>query len=261
VKLTFTREDDLQHSFFHTASVERLEAGLDSGGKAVAWLHRTVAPTIAVIFAPDPKHEAPFELAMGAVDTPFAIPNLKVENPEATAHTRIGWFRSVSNIPHAFAIQSFVAELAAELGRDPKDYLLELIGPDRLIDAAAMSDGWLYGEDPKRYPFDTGRLRRVTEKAASEAGWGRKLPQGHGLGIAAHRSFVSYTAVVVEAAIGPKGELTIPRVDIASMRRRRQSRSRAGATRRRRRAGRQPGDAGRDQLQERPRPTDEFRRL
>jgi isoquinoline 1-oxidoreductase beta subunit len=152
---------------------------------------------------------------MGAVDTPFAIPNLKVENPEATAHTRIGWFRSVSNIPHAFAIQSFVAELAAASGRDPKDYLLELIGPDRLIDAAAMSDGWLYGEDPKRYPFDTGRLRRVTEKAASEAGWGRKLPQGHGLGIAAHRSFVSYTAVVVEAAIGPKGELTIPRVDIA----------------------------------------------
>jgi isoquinoline 1-oxidoreductase beta subunit len=215
VKLTFTREDDLQHSFFHTASVERLEAGLDSGGKAVAWLHRTVAPTIAAIFAPDPKHEAPFELAMGAVDTPFAIPNLKVENPEATAHTRIGWFRSVSNIPHAFAIQSFVAELAAASGRDPKDYLLELIGPDRLIDAAAMSDGWLYGEDPKRYPFDTGRLRRVTEKAASEAGWGRKLPQGHGLGIAAHRSFVSYTAVVVEAAIGPKGELTIPRVDIA----------------------------------------------
>jgi isoquinoline 1-oxidoreductase beta subunit len=90
VKLTFTREDDLQHSFFHTASVERLEAGLDSGGKAVAWLHRTVAPTIAAIFAPDPKHEAPFELAMGAVDTPFAIPNLKVENPEATAHTRSG---------------------------------------------------------------------------------------------------------------------------------------------------------------------------
>ena len=215
VKLTFTREDDLQHSFFHTVSVERLEAGLDGSGKAVAWLHRTAAPTIAAIFAPGANHEAPFELAMGAVDTPFAIPNLRVENPEAAAHTRVGWFRSVSNIPHAFAIQSFVAELAASLGRDPKDYLLELIGPPRLIDAGAMSDAWLYGEDPKRYPFDTGRLRRVVEKAASEAGWGRKLPQGRGLGIAAHRSFVSYTAVVAEVAVGSKGELTIPRVDIA----------------------------------------------
>lgn len=215
VKLTFTREDDLQNGFLHTASVERLEAGVDGAGKPVAWLHRTVAPTIAALFAPDPKHEMALELAMGAVDTPFAIPNLRVENPEAAAHTRVGWFRSVSNIPHAFAIQSFVAELAAAQGRDPKDYLLELIGPDRLIDAAFMSDEWLYGEDPKRYPFDTGRLRQVVEKAAGAAGWGRKLPQGHGLGIAAHRSFVSYTAAVVEVAVGARGELAIPRVDIA----------------------------------------------
>ena len=72
-----------------------------------------MAPTIISIFAPDPKHEDAFELAMGAINMPFAIPNLRIENPPAQAHTRIGWFRSVSNIPHAFAIQSFVAELAA----------------------------------------------------------------------------------------------------------------------------------------------------
>ena len=215
VKLTFTREDDIQHGFFHTASVERLEAGLDGSGKPIAWLHRTVAPTIGSLFAPNARLEGAFELAMGAVDMPFAIPNVRVENPETEAHTRIGWFRSVSNIPHAFAIQSFVGELAAAARRDPKDYLLELIGPDRLIDPASMSDEWVYGEDPKRYPFDTGRLRRVIEKAASEAGWGRKLPRGHGLGIAAHRSFVSHTAVVVEVAIGANGVLSIPRVDIA----------------------------------------------
>ena len=215
VKVTFTREDDIQHSYYHTASVERLEAGLDATGKPVAWLHRTVAPTIQSIFVPKARNEGAFELAMGAVDVPFAIPNIRVENPEAEAHTRIGWFRSVSNIPHAFAVQSFVAELAATARRDTKDYLLELIGPDRLIDPASMRDEFLYGEDPKLYPFDTGRLRRVIEKAASEAGWGRKLPKGRGLGIAAHRSFVSYAAVVVEVAIGPKGELAIPRVDIA----------------------------------------------
>lgn len=215
VKLTFTREDDLRNGYLHTVSVERLEAGLDAAGKPVAWRHRTVAPTIQSLFMPDPRHEGAFELAMGAVDVPFAIPNLRVENPQAPAHTRIGWFRSVSNIPHAFAVQCFVAELAAAAERDPKDYLLELIGPDRLIDPAALSDAWGYGEDPKRYPFDTGRLRRVIEKAAAEAGWGRKLPPGHGLGIAAHRSFVSYAAAVVEVAVAPDGRLTIPRVDIA----------------------------------------------
>ncbi len=211
VKVTFTREDDIQHSYFHTASVERLEAGLDATGKPVAWLHRTVAPTISSIFAPNARNETSFELGMGAVDLPFAIPNIRVENPEAEAHTRIGWLRSVSNIPHAFAIQSFVAELAAAAKRDPKDYLLELLGPDRLINPASMSDEWNYGEDPTQYPFDTGRLRRVIDRAAREAGWGRGLPRGHGLGIAAHRSFVAYTAVVVEVAVGADGAADHPR--------------------------------------------------
>ncbi|WP_247878355.1 molybdopterin cofactor-binding domain-containing protein [Azospirillum sp. TSO22-1] len=215
VKLVFTREDDIRHSFFHTVSVERLEAGLDPAGKPVAWLHRTAAPSITSLFMPDPKQEGAFELGMGVVDLPFAIPNVRAENPQAAAHTRIGWFRSVSNIPHAFAVQSFVAELAAAAGRDPKDYLLELIGPDRLAHGDRWAEVWNYGEDPKLHPFDTGRLRRVIERAAGEAGWGRTLPAGHGLGIAAHRSFVSYAAVVVEAAVGADGALTIPRVDIA----------------------------------------------
>jgi CO/xanthine dehydrogenase Mo-binding subunit len=112
-------------------SVEHLQAGLDSSGKVTAWLHRSVAPSIGSIFGPDPKHELPFEQGMGLVNLPFDIPNLRIENPAADAHVRIGWYRAVSNIPHAFAIQSFVAELAAAAGRDPKDYLLELIGPAR----------------------------------------------------------------------------------------------------------------------------------
>ena len=60
--------------------------------------------------------QQPFELGMGLVDNPFAIPNLRCENGECAAHTRIGWFRSVSNIPHCFAVQSMVAEIAAALG-------------------------------------------------------------------------------------------------------------------------------------------------
>lgn len=215
VKLIFTREDDLQHGFLHTVSVERLEAGLGASGLPTGWLHRTVAPTIQSLFVPNARNEGAFELGMGAVDLPFAIPNIRVENPAAAAHTRIGWFRSVANIQHAFAVQSFVAELAAAAGRDPKDYLLALLGPDRRIDPASLSDGWVYGENPALYPFDTGRLRGVIEAAAAGAGWGRDLPAGHGLGLAAHRSFVSYAAVVVEAAVDAAGNLTIPRVDIA----------------------------------------------
>jgi isoquinoline 1-oxidoreductase beta subunit len=215
VKVVWTREDDLHHDYFHTVSVEHLEAAVDAKGMPVAWLHRTVAPTIISTFNAEAKQEADWELGMGVINVPFAIPNIRIENPEAVAHTRIGWFRSVSNIPHAFAVQSFVAELAAAAGRDPKDYLLEVIGPPRVVSPEMLVDKWNHGESPERYPVDTGRLRRVTETAAREAGWGKTLPKRHGLGIAAHYSFVSYVAAVVEVAVDEKGGVTIPRVDIA----------------------------------------------
>src|SRR5262249_57154292 len=101
---------------------------VDAQGKPVAWLHRSVAPTIISTFNAEAKNEAPFELGMGVINVPFAIPNIRIENPEATAHTRIGWFRSVSNIPHGVAAQSFIPQLAAAARLDPKDYLLEVIG-------------------------------------------------------------------------------------------------------------------------------------
>ncbi|MGH7335194.1 MAG: xanthine dehydrogenase family protein molybdopterin-binding subunit, partial [Candidatus Rokuibacteriota bacterium] len=215
VKVTWTREDDLHHSYFHTVSVEHLEAGVDAQGKPIAWLHRSVAPTLMSTFEKGANHEAALELGMGVINVPFAIPNIRIENPPATAHTRIGWFRSVSNIPHAFAVQSFVAELAAAAGHDPKDFLLDVIGPARVISPQTLGDTWNHGESPERYPVDTGRLRRVVETAAREAGWGRTLPKGRGLGIAAHYSFVTYVAAVVEVAVDDKGVLTIPRVDLA----------------------------------------------
>jgi len=219
VKVIWTREDDLHHDYYHTVSAERIDAGLDGNGKVVAWRHRSVAPTIVSIFKPDPKHESSGELGMGFTDVPFAIANLRCENGEAEAHTRIGWFRSVSNIPHGFAVQSFAAEIAHALGRDPKEVLLELIGPPRIFDPRkSLSPGVEYtnmGDPFETYPIDTARLRRVVELAAEKAEWGRKLPPRHGLGIAVHRSFLSYVASVVEASVDEKGRLTVPRVDTA----------------------------------------------
>jgi isoquinoline 1-oxidoreductase beta subunit len=215
VKVTWTREDDLHNCCYHTVSAERVEAALEAQGKPIAWLHRTVAPTIRSTFAAGARIQTPFELGMTASNMPFVIPNVRIENPEATAHTRIGWFRSVSIIHHAFAVQSFVAELAAAVGRDPRDFLLELIGPARRIDTRTQGDTWNYTESPERYPLDTGRLRRVVEIATREAGWGKPLPKGQGQGVAVAYSFLTYVAAVVEVAVNDKGELAIPRVDMA----------------------------------------------
>ncbi len=215
VKVTWTRDDDLHNSYYHTVSLQHIEAGLDAQGKPVAWLHRTAAPTIMSTFDANAKNQAGFELGMTVINMPFVISNVRIEDPEVPAHTRIGWFRSVSNIPHAFAVQSFVAELAAAAGRDPKDYLLELLGPPRRIDTRKQGDTWNYGESPDLYVVDTGRMRRVIETAAREAGWGKSLPKGRGQGIAVAYTFVSYVASVVEVAVDEKGQLSIPRVDTA----------------------------------------------
>lgn len=215
VKVTWTREDDLAHDFLHTVSVEHLKAGLTADGKVSAWLHRSVAPSLATIFSDKINHEVGAELGMGFVNLPFDIPNLRLENPEADAHCRIGWFRSVSNIPHAFAVQSFVAELAAMVKRDHRDYLLDLIGEPRKIDPRSQQDGWNHGESPERYPVDTGRLRRVIETVTHEAGWGKKFTGRRGQGLAAHYSFLSYVAAVVEAEVDDQGKISVPRVDIA----------------------------------------------
>jgi isoquinoline 1-oxidoreductase subunit beta len=215
VKVQWTREDDVRHGFLHTVSVERIEAGLDKKGKVIAWRHRSAAPSIASTFKANTVHAAPFEIGMGLVDVPFEIANIQCENPEAVAHTRIGWFRSVSNIPHAFAVQSMVGELAHATNRDQKDMLLELIGSPRIIDLSSVKDLWNYGEPYDSYPIDTARLRKVVEVVAEKGGWGRSVPKGHGLGIAVHRSFVSYIATIVEVAVDDKGKFTVPRVDTA----------------------------------------------
>lgn len=217
VKLQWTREDDIRHCFNHAASVEALEAAVDSRGRISGWRHRTVAPTILSTFAPDPGYEFPLEFGLGFIDTPFAIPNMALENGPISAHARIGWFRSVLNVPRAFAIQSFVAELAHELGRDPKDMLLDLIGPARKLDlkSEGIPEGfWNYDAPYDEFPIDTGRLRHVVDLAARQSGWGRTLPNGEGLGIAAHRSFVSYTAAVVHTKIDDDGSIRVPEVHL-----------------------------------------------
>ncbi|ROM29612.1 acylaldehyde oxidase [Pseudomonas protegens] len=215
VRVQWTREDDIHNSYFHTVSAEYLKAGLNKDGLPAAWLHRTVAPSITALFAPGMNHEGAFELGMGFTNMAYAIPNVRLENPEAAAHTRVGWYRSVSNIPHGFAIQSFVDELAHKAGQDPLQYQLKLLGPDRQIDPRTLSEEWNYGESPERYPIDTGRLRTVLETAAKAAGWGRPLPKGRGLGLAVHYSFVTYVAAVIEVEVKDDGTLIVHQADIA----------------------------------------------
>ena len=152
---------------------------------------------------------------MGWSDLPYEIANHRAENGAAEAHVRIGWMRSVANIYHTFAHGSFTDELAHKAGKDPKDYLLSLIGEGKILDLEGV-DYPNMGAPIDEYPPDTARLRNVIELVAEKSGWGtRKLPRGHALGISAHRSFLTYVATVVEVAVDSAGKISIPRVDTA----------------------------------------------
>ena len=216
VRVIWTREDEIQNGYYHAASAQHIKAGVIND-KVVAWRQGVAFPSILGLWVPDQKIGFNIEHGLGYVDMPYnAIPNIRMENGDADIHTRVGWYRSVNNIQHAFAMNSFVHELAHTLGKDPVQFQLDLIGPPAIIDLSAegVSDYWNYGDPIDVYPVDTGRLGNVLRKAAAISGWGkRQFPKGHGLGLAVHRSFLSYIATAVHVAVAEDGTYTIPRID------------------------------------------------
>jgi isoquinoline 1-oxidoreductase beta subunit len=213
VKVVWTREDDIKFDYYNAVAAMYMKAAVDSKGRPVAWLQRSVFPPITSIFDVNAVYGDPGHLQQGWTDMPYDIPNLRIENGAAKAHVRIGWLRSVANIYHAFAVQTFTDELAQRAKRDPADYLLDLIGDSRTLNFSGV-DYPNYGAAYDAYPWETGRLRRVAEMVVEKSGWGkRKLGKGAGMGIAAHRSFLTYVATVVEVEVNDQGDIRIPRVD------------------------------------------------
>jgi len=215
VKVVWTREDDIKFDYYNAVAAMYLKASLGADGRPTAWLQRSVFPPITSIFDVNAVYGDTPHLQQGWTDMPYDLQNFRIENGPAKAHVRIGWLRSVANIYHAFGVQCFTDELAHAAGRDSLDYLLDLIGQPRIIDFKGV-DYPNYGASFASYPWDTGRLRRVTEIVAEKSGWGkRKLTKGSGVGIAAHRSFLTYVATVVEVQVDDHGHVRIPRVDMA----------------------------------------------
>jgi len=218
VRVQWSREDEIKHGYYHSVSAQYLKAGLDEAGKVVAWQQRVASPSIMALWDPTISGATPMEAGLGLTDLPFnAIPNLQLETGQAAAMIRIGWLRSVNNIQHAFAMHSFAHELAVAANRDPLEFMLELIGEEEVMDLSldGVKDFAPYGDSVEDYPISPKRLSNVLRVAAREAGYGQQLPQGHGIGLAAHRSFQSYVAIAVQVKVGEKGELWIPRVDVA----------------------------------------------
>ncbi len=216
VKVTWTREDDLTHDFFHACSVQQIRVALDQQNNVTGWNHRSAFPPIGGTTNTQEISPSTGELGLGVIDFPYNVPNVSCEAIVSPAKTRIGWLRSVSNIQHAFAVGSMLDEIAYYRQVDPVKNLLELLGPDRMIPFNEYIEGFEnYGEPLDKFPWSTARLRNVIELVAEKSGWGKELPKGHGMGICAHKSFLTYVACVVHVAFDDSGKLTIPEAHYA----------------------------------------------
>jgi isoquinoline 1-oxidoreductase beta subunit len=216
VRVQWTREDEIRNGYYHAASGQYLKAGLDGSGKVTSWYHCGAWPSILGLWNPAQKKGFDIEYGLGLYDLPYHnVPNIRIENGEADVMIRVGWYRSVNNIQHAFAMNCFANELAAAAGRDPVELLLELIGDADVMDLTedGIAEPWNYGDSLEDWPIMPKRLSNVLRVAADKAGYGRTLPPGHGLGLACHRSFHSYVATAVHVVVHDDGSFRIPQVD------------------------------------------------
>jgi len=218
VRVQWTREDDLHFDFFHSHSAQRIKASLDSVGKLTGWNHHTVFPAIGSTGSKEELHPSDGEMALGCIDFPFDVPNIRIESHESTGNTRIGWLRSVSNIHHAFAIQSMMDEIAEARGKDPIENALELLGEDRDITFQQEIVGGNYGnygEKIEDYPWNTGRMKNVIRTVAEKSNWTANKAAGKIMGFAAHKSFLTYVGCVVILEKGNDGKTVISDVHYA----------------------------------------------
>lgn len=184
VKVIWTREDDMRFSTYRPASLHQLSAALDGSGFPLALAHRIVAPSISgqkgqpVPGGVDP--DMPDEA--GPV---YGLPNYSIDYVLAETAVPLGWMRSVYALQAAFALESFVDELATAAGQDPLQYRFHLLAKDQ--DLQYFTTTW-----------KTGRMRRVLQLAADKAAWDKPLPAAHYRGVACFGCFATYAAEVVE---------------------------------------------------------------
>ncbi|MDY6814194.1 MAG: xanthine dehydrogenase family protein molybdopterin-binding subunit [Pseudomonadota bacterium] len=213
VQVIWSREDDMRHDWYRPAMYHRLQAALDGQGQPEAWYHRVVGPSIVAQALPDLAPAALPDwfprigkellnggLAMvggivpdlagfeGAREVPYAIADLRVEyRMDRETTVPLGFWRSVGHSHTAFAVESFIDELAHRAGEDPVAFRRRLLAA---------------------HP----RHLQVLERAAAEAGWDAPAPPGRARGVAVHHSFESYVAQVAEVSVAQDGTIRVHRV-------------------------------------------------
>lgn len=187
VKIVYTREDDMAAGSYRPMAWNELSAGLDADGRPVAWHHRIVSPSIIRSLGAELEDGIDATAVESAANLPYAIPSVRVTYADPGLPVPVHFWRSVGNSQNVFVTECFLDELAEAAGKDPLEYRLGLL---------------------EAHP----RKARALRRAADAAGWGTRLPEGHGLGCAVSECFGSVIAQVAEVTVDADGGVHVPRV-------------------------------------------------
>lgn len=208
VKLTWTREDDLQHDHFRAGGFHFLRGGIDAQGKLVGWHNHFVT------FANRVEREGKSVLQPGSGGSLSGdefpgrwVANCLLEQTALECSIPMGPWRAPGSNVFAWVFHSFIDELAHAAGRDPLEFRLELLGDKDMVP----------GTGERGVPYNVARMKHVLQEVAEKSGWGRrKFPRGQGQGIAFHFSHRGYIAEVAEVTVSREGKLKVDRVVVVT---------------------------------------------
>jgi isoquinoline 1-oxidoreductase beta subunit len=187
----------MHHDFYRVGGFHSFKGGVDSEGRLVAWQDHFIT------FTQDGAKPALAAQMSGDEFPSLLVPNVRITQSKLPLATPTGWWRAPGSCALAFAIQSFLHECSVAAKRDHLQFLIDLMGEPR----------WLAPKN--EFALNTERAVAVIKLAAEKGGWGRKMPQGSGLGLAFHFSHAGHFAEVAEVSVDANRKLTVHRVTVA----------------------------------------------
>lgn len=176
VKLIWTREDDTQQGPFRPMTYSALKAGLSADGKAVAFQHKVIAPSLDASEKENYDPAKPDKtMTEGISEQKYEIANMKNLYVNAASHLPFAAWRAVTSTTLAFAHESFIDEMAVKAKKDPMAFRLGMLTKDS----------------------DT---KNVLQKLKEVSNWDKPLPAGWGRGVAQYEFFAGLGGYVIEVS-------------------------------------------------------------